>query len=68
MSLRIPLQVVPSTEALLAVLDLAAWGLFTYKIPASGTEGYINDLHNAGPVTLYLWTTDSAVSPLLGFL
>ena len=68
MSLRIPLKVVPSTVALLAVLDLAAWGLFSYRIPASGTEGFFNDLHNGHPVTLYLWTTDSAVSSLLGFL
>ena len=52
----------------LAALDHAGWGLCTYRIPASGTDGCFNDLHNSCPVTLYLWTTDSAVSCLLGFL
>ena len=41
---------------------------YSHRIPAGGTEGYFNDLHNGHPVTLYLWTTDSAISCLLGFL
>ena len=57
----------PFTVDSLAALNLAEWGLCTYRIPDSGTEGCFNDLHNCRPVTLYLWTTDPAVSRLLGF-
>ena len=47
----------PFTAASLAALILA-----------SGMKGCFNDLPNGRPVTLYMWTTDSDVSRLLGFL
>ena len=38
---------VPSSVVSLAALDLAVWGLFSYRIPASGMEGCFYDLHNS---------------------
>ena len=44
---------VPSSVVSLATLDLAVWGLFLNRIPASGAEGCFNDLPNSRLVTLY---------------
>ena len=43
----------PSSQVSLAALNLAVRGLFSYRIPASGTEGCFDDLHNSRQVTLY---------------
>ena len=42
---------VPSSVVSLATLNLAVWGLFSYGIPASGTEGCARSRYTSGPLT-----------------